>query len=304
MSNKKKKIALIIVLAAVILALGAAFAIYRCSADEISFTVNDTLPDGNGKTARVILLGGQSNASGCSINEYLEKNVSKEKYAEYKNGYDNVYINYLSGQNVSGGFVKCSTAQGELGGFFGPELGMAEKLSETYPGETFYIIKCAWGGTNLFEQWLSPSSKGKTGREYKAFVAFVQSSIDYLVSKGYDVSIEGMCWMQGESDSFMVETSNEYGEHLENFINDIRYGNIYELMEHNHPRACLGGYADFTQDDPRYPEDNRDFCLFKLDSLLHESLYIGDCGILTVTISPEDLKSGNVDKAVVDWDCC
>lgn len=89
-----------------------------------------------------------------------------------------------------------------------------------------------------------------------------------------------------------------------NFINDIRYGNIFELMEHNHPKACLGGYADFTQDDPRYAEDNRDFCLFKLDSLLHESIYIGDCGILTVTISKENLIAGNVDEAVVDWDCC
>jgi hypothetical protein len=180
------------------------------------------LPDGNGKSARIILLGGQSNASGCSLDEYLQKNVTEEKYAEYQNGYDNVYINYLSGLNRSNEFVKCATLQGEIQGSFGPELGLAEKLNELYPNETFFIIKCAWGGSNLYEQWLSPTSAGKTGRFYKEFVAFAEASVKYLISKNYDVKIEGMCWMQGESDSFMIESSTEYGKHLENFIKDIR----------------------------------------------------------------------------------
>ncbi len=219
---KRRKIKLISILCATAMLLGAFLAMYGCSSNQIHYTVNDTLPEGNGKTARVILLGGQSNASGCSRNDYLEKNVSEEKYAEYKNGYDNVYINYLSGPKLSEGFVKCSTEQGELDGGFGPELGLADKLHELYPDETFFIIKCAWGGTNLFEQWLSPSSKGKTGELYQSFVAFVEASIDYLTSKGYDVKIEGMCWMQGESDSFSVKTSNDYGKHLESFIKDIR----------------------------------------------------------------------------------
>ena len=222
MLNKRKTFILTIVLFAMVLVLGAVGTVHYYSANQIHYTVNDTLPDGNGKKARVVLLGGQSNASGCSLDEYLQKNVSAEKYAEYASGYDNVYINYLSGMKLSQAFVKCSTLQGELDGGFGPELGMAEKLNELYPNETFFIIKCAWGGTNLFEQWLSPSSKGKTGKLYKSFVAFVQDSIKYLTSKNYNIQIEGMCWMQGESDSFSVEASNAYGEHLENFIKDIR----------------------------------------------------------------------------------
>ena len=194
----------------------------RRSEEQITYTVRDTLPDGEGKTLRVILLGGQSNASGCSLDEYLKKNVSEEKYEEYSNGYDNVYINYLAGDKTSEAFVKCSTLQGELDGAFGPELGLAEKLSEMYPDEDFVIIKCAWGGTNLYEQWLSPSSDGKTGKLYKQFVKFVNTSIDYLEGKNYNVVIEAMCWMQGESDSFLVESAANYGEHLENFIEDIR----------------------------------------------------------------------------------
>jgi len=206
----------------VIVSLGCFFGIRACRESSITFTVKDTLPDGGGKEAFVILLGGQSNASGCSLDEYLKRNVSPEKYAEYQNGYDNVYINYLSGAHRSNEFVKCSSLQGELEGGFGPELGIAEKLNELYPDRTFFIIKCAWGGTNLFSQWLSPSSNGETGELYKQFVEYAETSIEYLISKNYDVKIEGMCWMQGESDAFSVEASEAYGKHLENFINDIR----------------------------------------------------------------------------------
>ncbi|MBO7292611.1 MAG: hypothetical protein J6V07_01610 [Clostridia bacterium] len=224
MFAKKKRIILVIsaICAVLIVGLCCFFGIRHNRENKITFTIKDTLPDGNGKKATVILLGGQSNASGCSLDEYLERNVSSEKYAEYRNGYENVYINFLSGANTSQEFVKCTTLQGEIPGGFGPELGLAEKLHAMYPDRTFFIIKCAWGGTNLYSQWLSPSGKGKTGELYKQFIAFVKTSINYLISKNYDVKIEGMCWMQGESDSFSVEDSTAYGENLSNFIGDMR----------------------------------------------------------------------------------
>ena len=222
-----KKI-LIIILVAILCTplIGATIniGIYIYNDSQISYTVNDTLPDGGGNKATIILLAGQSNASGCSRDDYLKKNVSPEKYAEYEAGYDNVYINYFaSANNQSDGFVKCSVRQGEEGTCFGPELGLAEKLHEVYPDRTFFIIKYAWGATELFDKWLSPSSVGKTGKLYKHFVKYVNTSIKYLVSKNYDVTIEGMCWMQGESDSFTVEHGTGYETHLNNFIRDIRW---------------------------------------------------------------------------------
>ena len=225
MTKKKIIILVVAVVCALVIALGCFFAIraYLENRNPYTFTVADTLPDGEGKEVSVILLGGQSNASGCSLDEYLQKNVSPEKYAEYEAGYDNVYINYFaSGNNQSDGFVKCSVRQGEEGTSFGPELGLAEKLNELYPDRTFFIIKYAWGATDLFDRWLSPSSDGNTGDLYKHFVKYVKLSIKYLISKNYDVEIEGMCWMQGESDSFSVEHGINYEIHLSNFIKDLR----------------------------------------------------------------------------------
>ena len=215
---------------------------------DVEFTVDDTLPDGNGKRATVILLGGQSNASGCALDEYLARRVSPEKYAEYQSGYDNVYINYYcTGTNVSQGFVKCGAKQGEGGGYFGPELGLAEMLHEKYPDEQFFIIKYAIGGSNLYDQWLSPSSVGLTGDFYKAFVCFVETSMEYLISKDYDVKIEGMCWMQGESDTLSYADATHYGKRLTAFIDDMR--------DRFAPYAAEGGIAfvdALIADNPTY----------------------------------------------------
>ena len=220
MSIGKKRATVAVCIAAAV--LGIVGAVWYHLAARITFTFSDTLPDGGGKQATVILLGGQSNASGCSLDAYLQRNVSAQQYAAYQNGYDNIYINFISGAHTSSGFVKCTTLQGELDGAFGPELGMAERLHQLYPDRTFFIIKCAWGGTDLFSQWLSPSSEGATGELYKQFEAFVQASLDHLREKNYRVEVAGMCWMQGESDSFSVEASTGYGEHLSNLIADLR----------------------------------------------------------------------------------
>ena len=225
--NKRKKTIryALTVLLTVAVALLLLVAIGAYQKNKPKFTVADTLPDGGGKKVTVILLGGQSNASGTSHDEYLKMTSTPEKYAEYEAGDDNVYINYfVSGTTSSAGFVKCATRQGERLDFygFGPELGLAEKLHEERPDEMFFIIKYAWGGTNLFEEWLSPSSRGKTGHLYKSFTAYVRDSLRYLEEKNYDVSIEAMCWMQGESDSFSTDAAENYDVHLSNFIKDIR----------------------------------------------------------------------------------
>ena len=60
----------------------------------LSYPVVDCLPDGKGQSAKVILLLGQSNATGCSLADYLQKGVSEEKCAEFAAGYENVQINF------------------------------------------------------------------------------------------------------------------------------------------------------------------------------------------------------------------
>lgn len=95
-------------------------------------------------------------------------------------------------------------------------------------------------------------------------------------------------------------------EALADFFNS---DDIYEDISKSisNPYGTIGGYADFTQTDPRYydKETERDDCLLKLDSCLDmNQLYIGDSGILFVLISHKDIANKNFKAALVDWDCC
>ena len=191
------------------------------------FEVLDTLPRGAGEKVKVVLLNGQSNASGVSSVEYLGQKADAADYARYTSGYENVYINYFddNGNNTSGGaFVHVTAGQGCMGTkqYFGPELGLADALSARFPGEKIFIIKYAWGGSNLNTQWLAPSSEGKTGYMYTAFVNFTKGSLEYLKSKNYDPEIYAMCWMQGESDSITPDDASKYGARSRDLIADVR----------------------------------------------------------------------------------
>jgi len=171
------------------------------------FKMMDTLCDGGNQKVKVILLNGQSNASGVSRVPYLKQQVSAEEFARYEKGYDTVYINYFNdnGMNTSAGaFTRVSLKQGYYDGFYGPEVGLADSLAQAYPDETIFIIKYAWGGSVLGTQWFAPQENGMEGELYRAFITFTTKCMDYLRSRNYDASIGAMCWMQGESDSSEV----------------------------------------------------------------------------------------------------
>ena len=73
------------------------------------------------------------------------------------------------------------------------------------------------------------------------------------------------------------------------------------------PKICIGGYADFTQTDPRndFLSEDKTECLFKLDSIYDlKKINIGDSGIIFALISPKDLKNKEFDKTYINFDCC
>ena len=98
---------------------------------------------------------------------------------------------------------------------------------------------------------------------------------------------------------------NNYSE-VEDFFDKNGYDMYDELYKVNVFAGNLSGYADFTQDDPRPIKGAKEKteCLVKIDSNLEHGITIGDSGIIFAFISKEDIKSGNFENAVVDWDCC
>ncbi|MBP3667720.1 MAG: hypothetical protein J6K29_11815 [Clostridia bacterium] len=170
----------------------------------------DGLPEGESKSVKVLVLLGQSNATGSSITAYLQKNISAEQFAVYEAGFDSVLINYcLDDHNATskGQFVPVDLTCGATTGFFGPEVGMAEVLSAAYPDETIFILKYTMSGYSLHHHWLCAGDRGSV---YEACMAFLTTRLDYMREHGYTPTVEAICWMQGESDTTDFKASHYY----------------------------------------------------------------------------------------------
>ena len=173
--------------------------------------------------AKVIVLSGQSNAAGISRISQLDA----DEAAKYEAGFENVLIrvtNALSECN-SDSFVKVTTGWGDSTGkdAFGPEVGLAEQLAGSYPGETIYIIKYAWSGAPLEGGFLSG------GFCWDPLCAAIDEGLSLLKGQGLDPEIVAFCWMQGESDACAQGSAKRYERNQKSFVNALRekYGNFF-----------------------------------------------------------------------------
>lgn len=173
----------------------------------------------NPARVRVFLLGGQSNAVGHAVaNELPPESFFPQA--------DLDLFNNFPGGAYSMGAVRPGLSRS---GSFGPEISMGRWLADHYaerePDTRVAIIKYAHGGTNLYAQWQAggDGKPGGDGPEYQIFQDTVAVGMATLAEKYPDaeLSIEGMAWMQGESDCNDNEAPN-YAANLAAFINDVR----------------------------------------------------------------------------------
>ena len=195
------------------------------------------------KTAKVILLSGQSNAVGVGHIKYLPKHFDEETAKKFKEGYEKVLIHYISHDIENKGFEKVRVNQAERNkDTLGPEVGIAKKLTEKYPDEEFFIIKCAFGGSDMNMGWRSPSSGAPYDPElvvdyakaindprfrspgwcYHEQIRALDDGFAALVEMGYQPEVVAFCWMQGESDSGSPACAEPYIERYDCMLRDLR----------------------------------------------------------------------------------
>ncbi len=198
------------------------------------------------KEATIVVIAGQSNAVGVGHAVCLPRHFSAEKIREYEDGYERVQINYYSHDKKSNGFVKTTIGCTERTKLtVGPELGLAEWFVERYPDEELFIVKCAYGGTSMWRDWLSPSEGAgydpaayadqvpdvvdainhgealRAGWCYNELVKLLSESIAILTEQGYTPRIRGFCWMQGEADAFTQPLVEAYATRYHNMLTDL-----------------------------------------------------------------------------------
>lgn len=199
------------------------------------------------KELDIWLLAGQSNASGRSLigsyQTYLE-----EQDARNKEGYADV-LYYGVADRALGverdpviGTVRMG--QGADLSYIGPELGMANVFADAaaYKKKNVAIVKFAASGTSLadvtsdtnaklYGNWASPSILAKagvkaseelSGKMFEGFEETVENALDYYTQAGYEPTIRGLVWSQGEGDAGYYNATKEYAENIALFFTDVR----------------------------------------------------------------------------------
>ena len=180
--------------------------------------------DPNVTYTNVYLIMGQSNASGVSQQIFLETS-HPEIYQKYTTGNPDVLISYDTDERVETNYVPVKFGFGNNENFFGPEIGIAETISQVV--EAPYIIKATWSGSCLQTQYMN--ANGKKHKLYTRFVKFIKRQLKALESQGKTPRVRGVFWMQGESDSFLKhsetyrEAEQQFLEHLRLDLNDWIY---------------------------------------------------------------------------------
>ena len=192
------------------------------------------------KPVKVFLLAGQSNMEGHGFVkaearrnggkgslEYLTKDpasANKYKHLLDKDGKwvvrDDVWIHYLNRKG------KLAVGYGVKEDRIGPELGFGHAIGEAYE-EPVLLIKLAWGGKSLGQDFRPPSSGGTVGEYYKKIVQQTKEVLGNLKKefpefgdRGYE--LVGFGWHQGWNDRVNQAFADEYEKNMVNFIRDIR----------------------------------------------------------------------------------
>lgn len=212
------------------------------------------------KPLKVYIMAGQSNMQGQAQVRTIERlplaGGNKEMYQDMTGGDGQpdapkgVYGVYFTGGDMKKGEARpLEESKGPGGpGFtenpdpsqkFGPEYTFGIYMQK-HLGEPIMIIKTAWGGRNLLQQFRPPSAGpyenekdnhgNPTGAYYQIMMNQVKSTLanlgdyhpDYDPAKGYEIA--GFVWFQGFNDLIGPYDGDysEYSRLMACFIRDVR----------------------------------------------------------------------------------
>jgi hypothetical protein len=137
---------------------------------------------------------------------------------------------------------------------FGPEITFGRSMADYYQpsGERVAIVKYAEDATSLHIDWKPDGTKDNKadGPVYVRFQTTIAAGLAALQAAhpASTISIDGMIWMQGESDA-NPQGSTDYQKNLTTFLDDIRlnYGpNLKFIIGRLSAKQTFGGRISIT----------------------------------------------------------
>ncbi|MAZ31317.1 MAG: hypothetical protein CMP57_04395 [Flavobacteriales bacterium] len=188
---------------------------------------------------RVFVLAGQSNMEGFgtvqdaendpgSLTNIIENdepgNWSEVGQPGNWNSLNDAYIYFANnGDTIK---TNVTVGQGNDPNLIGAELMFAHKIDDYYE-DPILIIKTAWGGKNLAQDFRPPSAGGETGEYYNKMIETIHEVTQNLSTEFPDIEItdfeiSGFTWFQGWNDGASEEFLQEYESNLYHLVNDVR----------------------------------------------------------------------------------
>lgn len=194
---------------------------------------------------KIFILAGQSNMVGFgqvkggkgTMAHYVKSKPEDYGHLLDKSGEpvvrDDVWIVDLSNkEDLRQGWL--TTGYGAKDDHIGPEFGFGMVMGDRFE-DPVLLIKSAWGGRSLFNDFLSPSSAdypkpkkdGDKGFHYSQVVAHVGEVTKNLQTyfpeySGEGFELVGFGWHQGWNDRINADAVDAYEENMVNFVKDIR----------------------------------------------------------------------------------
>lgn len=158
------------------------------------------------RPVKLFILGGQSNMDGTGDSKDLP-----EAYAVHPE-------NTMTWDNRKKCWMELGTDSFAIRRKFkfGPEIVFSHVLAEKYPDYIIAVVKTSGGGTKLWKHWLPDQPM------YKSFLRNMENAVKNLNDNNVPFEIEGMLWMQGESDAETIEWANAYENNLKILFADVR----------------------------------------------------------------------------------
>lgn len=208
---------------------------------------------------------------------------------------DDVFLDF---ENGDGTIIqdKVTIGQGANPNLIGPELMFAHQMDEYYQ-DPILIIKTAWGGLSLAEDFRPPSAGGVTGPFYTEMIERVQYVTENLGTEFPDLGevefeLAGFAWFQGWNDAGSEDFLNEYESNLHHLVNDVRNDLGVPDLPIVIASAGQGGYEDHGG----WTQDIQDIIAVAQENVACDDiLYGGTVGFvdtkplyMSVTESPDD----------------
>ncbi|HAQ38224.1 MAG TPA: hypothetical protein DCX89_01970 [Saprospirales bacterium] len=206
---------------------------------EIGYVPIVTRQERSGTKVRVFVLAGQSNMQGYgaitdpendpgSLTDVIQMDVHGKwseigKPDQWKT-LENAFVYFeRNGETIKS---NVTVGQGAYADLIGPELMFAHQLDK-YFDDPVLIIKTAWGGKSLAEDFRPPSAGGTTGEFYSEMIQTVKDVSQHLATAFPDIGttdyeISGFAWFQGWNDGATDDFLNEYESNLFHLIRDVR----------------------------------------------------------------------------------